>query len=186
MTDHVTLPLPIFKYSFPQLITEQVCKEYRKSFPQSNTSNVQAWHSKYNTHEITNVFDPLIDVTLNKCYDISMEFFTCNIKNDSRFIVNNLWVAMYEKNDHTLIHHHFPYQFAACYYVDVNDDSSPIIFGFNNDPTSIQPENGMLLIWNGMIPHMVAPTNKKRTCICMNISMKNNVKTIRSSEPIFK
>ena len=30
-------------------------------------------------------------------------------------------------------------------------------------------ENGMLLIWNGSIPHKVAPTKKKRTCICMNI-----------------
>ena len=183
--DSVNLILPLYKYSFPQLITKQVCKEYRKSFPQSNTSNVQAWHSDYYSHKKTDVFNPLIDVTLNKCYDISMEFYTCHIKREAHFIVKNLWVAMYEKNDHTLIHHHFPYQFAACYYVDVKDDSSPITFGVNNDTTSIQPETGMLLVWNGLIPHKVAPTNKKRICICMNIGMKENVKSSTDSTPIF-
>jgi len=167
--DSVNIALPIFKYSFPQLITMETCNEFRNSFPQSNTSNVKAWHSKYNTHEITNVFDPLIDVALNECYNISREFFACNIKTGYRFVVNNLWLAMYENSDHTLIHHHFPYQFAACYYVDVKDDSSPITFGVNNDTTSIQPETGMLLIWNGIVPHQVAPTNNERTCICMNM-----------------
>jgi len=175
MTDHISLPLPIFTYSFPQVITKKTCKEYRKSFPQSNTSNVQAWHSEYNTHETTDVFDPLIDITLNKCYDISIQSFSCYVKKEARFVVDSLWLAMYEKNDHTLIHHHFPFQFAACYYVDVKDDSSPITFGVNNDTVSIQPENGMLLIWMGIIPHMVAQTKKKRTCICMNIGMEKIV-----------
>ena len=170
----VNLILPLHKYSFPQLITKETCSEYRKSFPQSNQSNVYAWHSDYNTHTTTNVFDPLIDVTLNKCNDISKEFFNV-ILTDVSYTVKDLWVAMYEKNDHTLIHHHFPHTFGACYYVDVNDNSSPITFGVNNDTVSIQPENGMLLIWNGIIPHKVAPTEKERTCICMNIGMEKIV-----------
>ena len=41
----VNLILPLHKYSFPQLITKETCSEYRKSFPQSNQSNVYAWHS---------------------------------------------------------------------------------------------------------------------------------------------
>ena len=168
MINEVNLVLPIYKYSFPQLITKQVCKEYRKSFPQSNTSNVQAWHSEYNTHETTNAFDPLIDVTLNKCYDISRNYYNTDITNECKFVINSLWLAMYKQNDYTRVHHHFPFQFAACYYVDVQDKCSPITF---NKTTSIQPENGMLLIWMGIIPHMVAQTKKKRTCICMNIGM---------------
>ena len=166
----VNLALPIHKYSFPQLITKEICSEYRKSFPQSNQSNVYAWHSKYNTHTTTNAFDPLIDVTLNKCNDITGEFYNIALANE-RFIVKDLWVAMYEKNDHTILHHHFPCQYAACYYVDVEDDCSPITFGFGDQALSIQPENGMLLVWLGLIPHKVAPTNKKRTCICMNITV---------------
>ena len=170
MIDEVNLVLPIYKYSFPQVITKQVCKDYKKNHPQTNTSNVKAWHSDYNTHETTDVFDPLIDITLNKCYDISREDYHTDITNECKFVIHSLWLTMYKQKDYTLTHHHFPFQFAACYYVDVKDDSSPITFGINNR-TSIQPKNGMLLIWSGMIPHRVMPTKGKRTCICMNIGM---------------
>ena len=61
----------VFTYSFPQVITKKTCKEYRKSFPQSNTSNVNAWHSDYLTHETTDVFDPLIKTVINACNDQS-------------------------------------------------------------------------------------------------------------------
>ena len=178
----VNLILPIYKYSFPQLITKQVCEQYKSNFPRSNTSNVKAWHSDYFSHKKTDVFKPLIDVTLSKCYDISDQFLGTDITHDSRFFVENLWVAMYEKNDHTLPHHHFPYHFSACYYVDVNDDSSPITYGVDDITTSIQPENGMLLIWLGILPHKVAPTNTERTCICMNMSIKT---ITRDNIPIF-
>ena len=182
---HCVLALPIFDYSFPQLITMETCNEYRKSFPQSNTSNVQAWHSGYYTHDTTNVFNPLINTTLSKCYDVTEQHLSTDITtNSDEYFVSNLWVAMYEKNDRTLMHHHFPYHFAACYYVDVEDDCSPITFGDCNG-IDIQPENGMLLIWNGIVPHMVAPTNKKRTCICMNISMRSKRKAPTDSIPIF-
>ena len=168
MTNHVTVPLPIFKYSFPQVITKKTCKEYRNSFPQSNTSNVQAWHSDYLTHETTDVFDPLINIVIHACNNITKEYYHTNLINGYHYIVNNLWLAMYDKNEHTRKHDHFLSLFSACYYVDVKDNCSPIIFG-ENDELSIQPENGMLLVWLGMIPHKVMPTKKKRTCICMNI-----------------
>ena len=91
---------------------------------------------------------------------------------------------MYEQSDYTKIHTHFPASFAACYYVDVEDDCSPITFGAH-DELSIQPKNGMLLVWLALLPHRVAPTKKKRTCICMNISMKKYVKSSTDSIPIF-
>ena len=168
MASLINISLPIFTYSFPQVITKKTCKQYRKSFPQSNTSNVNAWHSDYLTHETTDVFDPLIKLTIDTCNDITNEYYHNNLINGYHFVVNNLWLAMYEHNDYTMKHNHFPSVFSACYYVDVKDNCSPIIFG-ENDELSIQPENGMLLVWLGMIPHKVMPTKKKRTCICMNI-----------------
>ena len=169
MMDKIAVSLPIFTYSFPQVITKKTCKKYRKSCPQSNTSNVKAWHSDYLTHETTDVFDPLIKIVINKCNDITNEYYHTNLINGYHYTVNNLWLAMYDKNEHTIKHDHFLSLFSACYYVDVKDKSSPITFIGENDEINIQPENGMLLIWNGMIPHMVAPTKKKRTCICMNV-----------------
>ncbi len=178
------LPMPIFEYSFPQLITMEVCHEYRKSFPQSNTTNVHAWHSDYYTHKRTDSFKPVIDACLNACNDISSLYFRALVANEWKYIIDHLWLAMYEQSDYTSIHAHFPSTFAACYYVDVEDDCSPITFGMN-DELSIQPKNGMLLIWMGIIPHKVEPTNKKRTCICMNVSMKKNIKSDTDSIPIF-
>tara|TARA_E500000331_G_scaffold130364_1_gene127655 strand:- start:3395 stop:3919 length:525 start_codon:yes stop_codon:yes gene_type:complete len=170
MTDFVSLPLPIFKYSFPQLITMETCKEYRKSFPQSNTSNVKAWHTSFDTHNTTDVFDPLIKQVTNACSDITKDYYRIDLING--YHVDDLWLAMYEKNDNAIVHHHFPASFAACYYVDVEDDCSPITFGAH-DELSIQPETGMLLVWIALLPHRVAPTKKKRTCISMNISMRS-------------
>ena len=40
----------------------------------------------------------------------------------------------------------------------------------NNKPLTIQPQNGMLLIWPALIQHEVPPTKGKRMCISMNIS----------------
>ena len=172
MINTVSYNAPVFTYSFPQLVTKKECEQYKERYPQSNNSNVFAWHSHYNTHETTNIFNRLIKLTINTCTDITQDYFNIPIQNPYHYDVDDLWLAMYECNDYTIMHDHFPNQFAACYYVDVKDDSSPIIFG-ENDELSIQPENGMLLIWMGMIPHKVMPTNKKRTCVCMNIRLRS-------------
>lgn len=167
MSDSVSYHAPIFTYSFPDVITKNACDEYRKSFPQSNTSNVHAWHSDYRTHERTDIFDPLIQIVIDRCNSISRDGFKSKIGSPYHYVVDNLWLAMYERNDYTIQHNHFPTTFSACYYVDVNDDSSPILFGHDSE-LSIQPENGMLLIWLGIIPHKVEFTESQRTCICMN------------------
>ena len=39
----------------------------------------------------------------------------------------------------------------------------------NNQPLTIQPENGMLLIWPALLHHEVPPTKGRRMCISMNI-----------------
>ena len=160
----------VFTYSFPQVITKDTCKQYKKKFPKCNTSNVKAWHSGYRTHETTDVFDPLIKLTSQLCNEIGDEYFGTSVKDPYHYKCDNLWLAMYKKNDHTIIHNHFPSIFSSCYYVDVKDNCSPILFGEKGE-LSIQPKNGMLLIWMGMIPHKVMPTKKKRTCICMNFGI---------------
>ena len=162
----------------------ETCREYRKSFPQSNNSNVFAWHTGYNAHKTTDVFNQVINATLASCSEMSNTLFKALPTGKYKLVVENLWLAMYEKSDYTAIHTHFPASFAACYYVDVEDDCSPITFGAH-DELSIQPENGMLLVWLALLPHRVAPTKKKRTCICMNISMKKYVKSSTDSIPIF-
>ena len=173
MINTVSYNAPVFTYSFPQVVTKKECEQYRERYPQSNNSNVKAWHSHYNTHETTNIFNSLIRLTINTCTDITQDYFNIPIQNPYHYSVDDLWLAMYEQSDYTVMHHHFPNQFAACYYVDVEDDCSPIIFGDKDDEHIIQPKNGMLLVWMGMIPHKVMSTKNKRTCVCMNIRLRS-------------
>ena len=63
------------------------------------------------------------------------------------------------------------------YYVDVEPGCAPVIFesikkdgvNNNNQPLTIQPQNGMLAIWPGILHHEVPRTKGRRMCISMNI-----------------
>ena len=88
---------------------------------------------------------------------------------------------MYEDTEWTKRHSHFPSDFAAVYYVDVEPGSAPVIFesvvkdGVNQDnqPLIVQPENGMLAIWPAILHHEVPPTKGRRMCISMNLDKKH-------------
>lgn len=179
---HVNRPLPVFKIIQDKEMNnnfKDIILEHRKNNPQSNESNVKAWHSSGLTHKENPKFQPLIDFISNACGIISSQYFNLS---DVDWEVKNLWAMMYEKGDYTLKHDHsiFPLIFSSCYYVDVEPDASPIIFespeedgvNDNNKPLIISPENGMILIWPSLLKHEVPPTNGQRMGISMNIDYK--------------
>ena len=61
--------------------------------------------------------------------------------------------------------------------MDVEPGSAPVIFESvqkdglhdNNQPLTLQPQNGMLAIWPAILHHEVPPTKGRRMCISMNI-----------------
>ena len=142
--------------------------EHRKEYPQSNTSNVQAWHSDWRTHKLNPKFRSFCDFVSDQCTWVGEKCYGGHYKYD----VETMWAMMYEKNEHTVKHVHFPNTFAASYYIEVESKSSPIIFENDDEGRSltIQPKNGMLLIWPAFIPHMVLPTQSKRIGISMNMT----------------
>ena len=153
---------------------KQVILEHRKNNPETIKSNVKAWHSSWVTHQENPKFEPLIDRVLDACKFISAGYYECD---DIEYNVINMWAMMYEETEHTVKHSHFPSDFAAVYYVDVEPDCAPVIFessvndGVNNynQPLTLQPQNGMLAIWPAILHHEVPPTKKRRMCISMNI-----------------
>ena len=153
---------------------KQVILEHRQKFPETTKSNVKAWHSSWTTHYENPRFRPLIDLTLDACKFISEGYYE---QDDLELKVINFWAMMYEDTEWTKRHSHFPSDFACCYYVDVEPGCAPVIFesvqkdgvNDNNQPLTIQPENGMLLIWPAMLHHEVPPTKGRRMCISMNI-----------------
>ena len=153
---------------------KQVILEHRQKFPESTKSNVQAWHSSWVTHRQNPKFQPIVDRVLDACKFISAGYYDGG---DIGYDVINMWAMMYEDTEWTKRHAHFPSDFACCYYVDVEPGCAPVIFESvqkdglhdNNQPLTLQPQNGMLAMWSAMLHHEVPPTKGRRMCISMNI-----------------
>ena len=153
---------------------KQVILEHRQKFPESTKSNVKAWHSSWQTHDENPKFQPVVDRVINACRFISAGYYECD---DVEYNVINLWAMMYEDTEWTKRHSHFPSDFAVAYYVDVEPGCAPVIFesvvkdgvNDNNQPLTLQPQNGMLAIWPAILHHEVPPTKGRRMCISMNI-----------------
>ena len=120
-------------------------------------------------------FQPLVDRVLSACTFVSAGYFQTQ---ELEFSIFNCWASMYDKKgEHTIRHSHFPSDFACTYYVDVEPGCSPIVFESNikdgindgNKPLTIQPQNGMLLLWPALLHHEVPPTETKRMVVAMNI-----------------
>ena len=183
---YVNKPMPVFTSILADHVEinkylKQVILEHREKYPKSNTSNVKAWHSDWNTHEINPKFQPILDRTLEAVNFINKNYFQCKTMVP---YISDMWAMMYENNNWAKRHSHNTCMFVAAYYVDVGKESSPIIFedalkdGIrnNNKPLIIQPENGMLIIWPGMLHHEVPPTKEQRMCITMNFKHKEKIK----------
>ncbi len=180
---HVYKALPVFSTILPDYVElnkylKQVILEHREKNPETTKSNVNAWHSSWMTHKENPKFFPLINRILDACSFISSGYFsTQNLK----FMPFNFWAMMYEEGEYTIRHSHFPSDFSACYYVDVEDNCAPILFeaprndGINDksETFTLQPQNGMLAIWPAILHHEVPPTKGRRMCVSMNIDKQN-------------
>ena len=176
---YVKTSIPIFHTIIPDYeemnkYLKEVIIEHRQKFPEATKSNVKAWHSAWNTHEINPNFQPLIDLVLSACKFIDEGYYEAR---GFEYSLKELWAMMYEKDDWTKRHAHYPNDFAACYYVEVEPNSAPILFaskindGINddNEPYTLQPQNGLLAIWPGHLEHEIPKTLGKRMCVSMNI-----------------
>ena len=178
---HVAKQIPIFTTILEDHVEvnkylKEIILEHRQKFPESTKSNVKAWHSSWHTHKENPKFQPLVERVITGVNFISHGYFHCN-PDQTNFQVTNLWCMMYEDTEWTKRHCHYPSDFAAVYYVDGEPGSAPVIFesvvkdgtNDNNQPLTLQPQNGMLAIWPAILHHEVPPTKGRRMCISMNI-----------------
>ena len=176
---HVNKPMAVFTTILDDHVEfnkylKQVILEHSQNNPESTKSNVKAWHSSWVTHQENPKFQPLIDRVLDACKFISAGYYECG---DIEYNVINMLAMMYEDYEWTKKHSHYPSDFAMCYYVDVEPGCAPVIFESvqkdgvhdNNQPLTLQPQNGMLAIWPAILHHEVPPTKGRRMCISMNI-----------------
>lgn len=75
-----------------------------------------------------------------------------------KLIVSDMWGIVYEGNgkDESVSHSHHWWNTSFVYYVDVGDDTSPLIFD-DYDNLTIQPSNSLLVLFDSKARHHVPP-----------------------------
>lgn len=90
-----------------------------------------------------------------------------------KLIVSDMWGIVYNGNeiDHTVSHSHHWWNTSFVYYVDVGDETSPLIFDDYN--LEIKPKNSMLVLFDANAKHHVPPYkgDKSRIVIGGNIEV---------------
>ena len=99
---YVPKPMPVFTAILDDHVEfnkylKQVILEHRQNNPETNNSNVKAWHSSWTTHKDNPKFQPFIDRVLDAFKFISKAYFECELD----YSVVNMWAMMY---DLSLIH----------------------------------------------------------------------------------
>ena len=186
---HVIAPLPIFSTVLEDHETinkqlKQLILEHRQNTEVdiggtgTNESNVKAWHSSWTTHQENPKFMPFVNLVLEAIDFISRGYFDTGTR--TSYFVHNMWAMMYEESEYAVRHAHFPSDFSCVYYVDVEPNCAPIVFEDPTDSSSpqlypkdhqpfiIDPQNGLLVVWPGIIHHEVPATKGKRMAISMN------------------
>ena len=137
---------------------KNIISDFRKKYPESDNSNVKAWHSHFDTHKK----EPKFNILIDRIMDASRDF----IKIKCNLYPLNFWVMEYGKGNYAVKHNHWPATLSGIYYIDVEENSSPIIF--ENDFV-IKPKNGMLLLFPSIVDHEVPPSKGKRIVASINL-----------------
>ena len=155
--------LPIFTVKLPDDgILKGLIEEHRVNYPGTTQSNVVAWHSDWHTHKVNPKFEYFVNLVESACTFISHSHF--GVGEDVVMKCENMWVVQYIKGNFAHEHDHFPSILSCAYFVDVEEDSSPLII----EGMEIKPENGMLVIFPSLLRHSVPETHGQRTVISMN------------------
>ena len=164
----VSKDLPIFSTNISQFkdalsLAAKAIFEEREKNSKGMDSNVKAYYvSDYASHLNNPNFQPLIDIVLSFCEEVSKTYF----KADLKYKCYNCWGMLYNNGDHTVKHNHFPSTFAAVVYLEIEKDAAPIVF---EEDLIVVPTSGSLIVFPALLEHYVPKTSGRRMAISMNI-----------------
>ena len=136
---------------------------------QNKTTNVKGDMTDWHLHTHNNLVQKLCD----KVLDIIDETYgRKNSFNPPKFYIRKCWGATYGKGDWTKAHNHGGSVYAWCYYIRMPEGSSPLVFPEGD--LSIQPREGELIMFPGIVRHSVPPCKceEKRIMIASNVGVK--------------
>ncbi len=135
-------------------------------------TNVQADMTDYKTHLSNIHFKTLGNKVIELCGD--------GMRNKHKFVICDMWGAIYRKGDWTKRHQHWPYTWSFTYYVKVSEKTSPLVFANavhphtqKTQPMPIHPQKGDLFIWPSFLYHEVPKqeVDEERIMIAGNLLM---------------
>jgi len=77
------------------------------------------------------------------------------------FHISSMWGAYYDIGEEAVEHQHLPNLLSFCLYLNVDENSSPIIFRDVDDEYVIQPDIGDIVIFPSWLLHSVPKHNEK-------------------------
>lgn len=140
-------------------------EESKKNYPSIQSNVKSKFTSSWFSHKENYKFVPLVNFIESCCNEIIKTFF----KQDWTVECLNCWGSFYEKDDFTVKHNHIPNFFGVCVYLDLEENSSNIVF----EDTEIPLEKGTIIIFPGVLNHQVLPTKGKRVVVAMNLNKKS-------------
>ena len=151
-------------------LARQAIEELRISHPESPNSNVKAaYMSPWTSHLINPKLLPLANTVIDIGHQFSKMLSADLNALNMQLVVTDCWGIIYEKSSHTLIHNHFPVEFASSIYLEADPDSAPISFA---GKLNIKPKPGMLVMFPGILNHEVAATEGRRVVVAMNLNKR--------------
>lgn len=141
--------------------------ELRERIPDSTPSNVKSvYMSPWKSHLETDKFNPLIEVIKEYIYASYREHLGADLqKLNFSLSVADCWCAIYEDSDYTIPHSHIPSDVSAVVYLEMDQNSAPIIF---NRSLVVNPVPGSLVFFPGNMIHEVPATQSKRVVVAIN------------------
>jgi hypothetical protein len=175
----VVVPTTILEFDLSKIIDNtnllNIIEEHKKEFPVSmqdydERTNVKTWHSDWKTHLINQKFQPFID-SIKSC-----------LKNHYPHLeLSDFWFNIYEDTGSAKRHNHGPLQLSCVYFVECDEESSPLIIDNNSldrKTIVIQPKVGKLVAFPSFVYHSVknngTKNNNKRISIAFNFYIAYN------------
>lgn len=160
---HVNFPIIKEKVSFGEEFDEQLIFIIRgRGDTQRHKTNVKAdmtdWFMQKQHKQFQEVGDKAIEIAIkNSPYDMEMELFDC-------------WGVIYQKDDWTKAHDHWPHPWSFVYYIRCGEKDAPL--QFPDADFSVYPSSGEIVLFPGWVRHAVPPQDhdSERIVVAGNIS----------------
>lgn len=150
------------------LAIEGIIDEYLRVNGEGSDTNLRTvFATDYYVHHRNPKFAPIIEIVTDYVNEYQRQIF----KAYANLGVYNCWGALYEENDSCLSHDHFPAAVSTVLYLQIENRNTVAPLVFTDSNYTINPYNGLLVMFPGVMNHFVPPTKSKRIVLSMNFSI---------------